>query len=279
VRDFSQDTLHAALARSNATSMYHLAATGVRPTDRDLDTMVEANTLLPVRIVKVAAKLGATMIHVGSFSEYGSPIAERARVTETAPLETEKLYGSTKAAGGLLASAAAHASGVTLRVLRLFKVYGPGEESHRLLPSLVNGLVARRRVALSDGTQIRDFLHVDDAVDAMITACRHARGSDAKPVEFFNVCSGRGHSVREFAEATARALGAPVSLLGFGDLSMRPDDAPEQVGDPTRMASITGWRATRDLGAGILDSVRRLQRWPLNPPFDVLSACAGKRAG
>ena len=51
-----------------------------------------------------------------------------------------------------------------LRLLRFFKVYGEGEAPHRLLPSLVAGLARRERVPLSEGTQVRDFIHVDDVV-------------------------------------------------------------------------------------------------------------------
>jgi nucleoside-diphosphate-sugar epimerase len=238
-------------------AVYNLAAYGVRPTDRHLDRMIALNTVLPVRMVKLAAARRCPLVHAGSFSEYASDLETSHRLTESEPVETKRLYGSTKAAGSVLASAAAHASGTVLRVLRLFKVYGPGEEKHRLLPSLIEGLSARRRVPLSAGTQMRDFLHVDDAVDALLAAGAQARREGAAPVEILNACTGRRHSVRDFCEIAARMLDAPPDLLGFGDLPMRADDLPIQVGDPTRMIAVTGWQAKRDLVEGIQDAIRR----------------------
>ena len=99
-----------------------------------------------------------------------------------------------------------------------------------------------KRVALSAGTQIGDFLYVIDAVDALLFASGLDEDREM-PVRVFNVCTGHGHSVREFACRTAQLLDVKPELLGFSDLPLRPDEFPWLVGDGASLAA-AGWSAT-----------------------------------
>jgi len=138
------------------------------------------------------------------------------------------------------------AENVPLTHLRLFNVYGPGEAPHRLLASLSDKLARGVRVPLSDGAQIRDFIYVDDVVEACLTAATKPNG-----VRALNVCTGRGHSVADFAREACAVLGADQSLLGFGDHPRRPDDIPALVGNADLTASALGWRAKHTIKTGL----------------------------
>ena len=74
----------------------------------------------------------------------------------------------------------------------------------------------------------------------------------------WNVATGKGHTVREFAEMTTRLAGMAEHLLGFGDLPMRPDEIEWLVGDPTAMTTQTGWSCRYDLAAGIAASLEKM---------------------
>jgi nucleoside-diphosphate-sugar epimerase len=255
--DWSDAGLRAALASQPFDVAFHLATYGVRPTERDPGLMLRINVDLPALFVHACKERGARLVMAGTFSEYQRP-ADRRPLTEQSPLESGKIYGASKAAGGILASALAESLGVKLRLLRFFKVYGEGEAPHRLLPSLVAGLSRGERVALSDGTQVRDFIYVDDVVEACIKAgddmVSPARASTAT----WNVCTGVGHSVQTFAALVAQAMGERAELLGFGELPMRADDEPYLVGDGERMCRELGWRPKHDLEAGIRAAVAML---------------------
>ena len=237
--------------------VFHLAAYGVKPDCRDSGDAQRINVELPAALVRLCAEWRARMVMAGTFSEYRSPSTQKP-VSEDSPLERHKLYGSSKAAGGLMASAVAHSSGVAFRLLRLFKVYGAGEAPYRLLPALVAGLGKRERVAISAGTQVLDFVHIDDVIEAMLRADAHAgqRGG----VATWNVATGRGHSVREFCQTVARAMDADVSLLGFGAIGMRKDDVPWLVGSPDLLRAELGWQPPIGLEAGISAAVAELRR-------------------
>ena len=228
--------------------LFHLAAYGVKPGDRDIETMLRMNVDVPAALVRLCERWGATMVMAGSCAEY-APAVSGHPLTEMSSLEMSKLYGSSKAAGGVMASGLASELGVQLRLMRLFNVYGPGEAPHRLLPALISNLPKGNRVALSAGTQIRDFVYVSDAVDALLFAS--GLDDDGRmPARVFNVCTGHGHSVREFACRAARLLDAAPELLGFSDLPLRPDEFPWLVGDGTNLAA-AGWTSRFDLTAGL----------------------------
>jgi nucleoside-diphosphate-sugar epimerase len=251
--DWTEPGLSQAVADRGFDIAFHLAAYGVDPADRDLDQLLNVNIAVPAVLVRLCAARNAGLVMSGTFSEYLAP-ATLIPLDEQSPLERTKLYGASKAAGGLMASALATTRGVGLRILRLFQVYGPGEAAHRLLPSLVSGLAQGRRVALSAGTQVRDFVHVDDAVDACMAAAAHLR-QHPPSARTWNVCTGVGHSVREFASLVADAMGAPCGLLGFGDRPLRPDDVPWLVGDHTRIGRELGWHPRHDLETGVRAAV------------------------
>ncbi len=252
--DWCETRLRAALASHSFDVAFHLAAYGVRPTDRDPGLMLRINVDLAALLVRLCKERGARLVMAGTFSEYQRP-DDRSRLTEQSPLEATKIYGASKAAGGIVARALAETLGVKLRLLRFFKVYGDGEEPHRLLPSLVAGLSRGERVPLSDGTQVRDFIHVHDVVAACLDADDDMVLPSRALTAAWNVCTGVGHSVETFAGLVAQAMGARTELLGFGELPMRADDEPYLVGDGERMLREMGWRPKYDLDSGIRAAV------------------------
>jgi nucleoside-diphosphate-sugar epimerase len=255
--DWSETGLRRALASHAFDAVFHLAAYGVPPTDRDVDQILRINVALAPVLVRLCRERGARMVMTGTYSEYRRP-PDQTPLTEDAPLQSAKLYGSSKAAGGLLAGAIAAELDVALRLLRLFKVYGAGEATHRLLTSLVANLPQGRRVPLSAGTQVLDFVYVKDVVDACMRADADMASASRPSTATWNVCTGVGHSVRAFASKVAQVLGVPAELLGFGDIPMRPDDEPWLVGSGERMYAELGWRPAYDLDAGVRDAVASL---------------------
>jgi nucleoside-diphosphate-sugar epimerase len=254
--DFSEGSLRR-LVQAPVDTVFHLAAYGVRPNHRNIDEMIAINVELPAVLVRLCAEWRARMVMAGTFSEYRSPSAQ-ALLVEDSPLEQGKLYGSSKAAGGLVASAIAKSSGTDFRLLRLFKVYGAGEAPHRLLPALVSGLAKRERVAISAGTQVLDFVYIDDIIEALLRADAHCR--DKASVATWNVATGRGASVRHFAETVAHQMDADPSLIDFGAIAMRKDDEPWLVGSPDLLRAELGWQPSTGLDEGVRAAVAALRQ-------------------
>lgn len=257
VAHLTGNALRGALAGRRIDGVVNLAAAGVHPADRDPEALTAINTRFPAELVAVAAECGArAFIQIGSSAEYAS-LPTSTPIPESFPLESGKLYGATKAAGTLLAQAWGAQLGLPVAVLRLFNVFGPGEAEHRLLPSLVRRLLRSETVSLSVGTQVRDFMHVDEACDAIVLALT-ALADDSALVGAYNLATGQGVSVREFAMEVGSALRTDADLLKFGALPLRPDDLPFVVGDPAEFGRRFGWFASRTLQGSIVEAVDEL---------------------
>ena len=248
VARYDDATLENALRGRQADVIFHLAAYGVAPGQRDPALMFDVNVAGPSAIVRAAKLVGArAVIYAGSSAEYVEAPNGMA-IAEDYPLTTQALYGASKAAGGLWARAVAAREGVAFQWLRVFGVYGPGEAPHRLLPAIITKLARNEAVDLSPGNQIRDLLYIDDVISALILGAKAALAGEEGP---FNLCSGQPVSVRDVAIALADALGKPRTLLNFGAIPYRPDENLWLLGDGTRLRQATDFQPRFYLTAGV----------------------------
>jgi nucleoside-diphosphate-sugar epimerase len=180
-------------------------------------------------LFQAAARAGCRrFVGVGSCLEYASSSRPRC---EQDPCEPRTLYASCKLAAWLLCRALAAQTGMSAGWARLFYLYGPDENSGRLLPDLVAALRAGRPFAMTVGTQVRDYLHVQDVGRALAVVCKH-------PVEgVVNIGSGLPTSLRDFAATVASILGAGA-LLRIGALPTRQEEEMFVVADATRLHSL-----------------------------------------
>jgi nucleoside-diphosphate-sugar epimerase len=186
--------------------MFHLAAYGVAPSDRDPSLVFETNVAGTDAVINVAAETGVkSIVYVGSCSEYRHPAPGR-RVSEDAPLGSNRLYGGSKVAAGFWGNALADHLGIPFQWLRLFNVFGPGEAASRLIPAIIAHLKVNSIVALSRGDQVRDFLYIDDVIRGIVLAAEASLEGRHGP---FNLCSGQPVSVKEVALAVATVMNKP----------------------------------------------------------------------
>ncbi|MGO4389119.1 NAD-dependent epimerase/dehydratase family protein [Microvirga sp. 2YAF29] len=248
IPDLSRHAVTSALAGYRFDAVFHLAAYGVAPADRDPRLVFDVNVGGTDAIIHVAAETGAkSVVFLGSCSEYRD-LVQGQLVEEDAPIGVSRLYGGSKAVAGVWGQALAAQLGVGFQWLRLFNVFGPGEGASRLIPALISRLKANETVALSPGEQVRDFLYIDDVVTGILLAAEASLRGQHGP---FNLCSGKPITVKEIALAVADVMGKPYDLLGFGDLNYRPDDIHWLVGSPNRFHRATGFRPQMPLLTGI----------------------------
>ena len=184
-------------------------------------------------------------------------------VTEDSPTVPVNPYGETKLAGELLAADVARAEGLRVTSLRYFNVAGTGWPDLadtavlNLVPMVLAQLDAGRApeifgddYATTDGTCVRDFVHVRDLADAHL-AVLDALPRQPEPHRVYNIGTGIGSSVREVVEGIrSRLTDAPAAVTR----PRRPGDPAAVVADVSRIADDLGWRAQHDLD-DILDSV------------------------
>jgi nucleoside-diphosphate-sugar epimerase len=240
------------LSRTRPSIVFNLAGFGVDRTERDAEAMAALNARLVTDLCQGLVETPSDrwphmrLVQVGSALEYGritGPIREA-----TAP-EPSTEYGRTKLAGTRAVEHAARSHGLPALVARLFTVYGPGEHSDRLLPSIRRAAATSEPVGLTRGLQRRDFTYVEDVAEALLRLAV----SPARPGEVVNVATGRLTAVRDFAGTAASVLGLAPGLLRFGALPDRPEEMWQDEVDVSRLRALTGWRPP----TGIRDGIRR----------------------
>jgi nucleoside-diphosphate-sugar epimerase len=232
----------AAVAATRPDVCFHLAAAGAVVRDPDPRRVAVVNALAPLELALALGAAGcARLVTAGSSSEYGS--LDGAMSEDRAPLPGD-VYGAAKLAGGLLARAA---GGIETCHVRLFSVYGPGEDERRLVPSVARALLERRPVDLTPGEQVRDFVYVDDVAAALEAAAVEARAAG----EVVNAGTGRQTRVRELCLLLARLAGAETDLLRFGARPYVPGERFSWRAGVDHAAAVLGWRAGTPLEDGL----------------------------
>ncbi len=141
-------------------------------------------------------------------------------------------YGWSKLTGEFLAGFAVQKYGLDVTIYRLFLGYGEDQDLAYPFPSIVRRVTQRETpiVVWGSGEQSRDFIHVDDAIEASLTAKDILRPGDA-----LNLGSGEGTSFRRLAELTCDVLGHKAPIVN--DAS-KPEGVFARVGDCRRMLEI-----------------------------------------
>jgi nucleoside-diphosphate-sugar epimerase len=186
---------------------------------------------------------GQRVVITGTCAEYEWGLEGRCVERET-PLRPATLYGAAKHGLHEVARGYAAEVGLSLAWGRVFFCFGPHEPPGRLVPSVARALLAGREAPVTHGTQVRDFLAVEELGDAFAALLD---GAVEGPV---NVASGEPTALRELVGLIAQATGRG-ELVRFGGVEPGPGEPGELVADATRLREEVGWRPREPLAAGV----------------------------
>jgi UDP-glucose 4-epimerase len=236
--------------------VFHLAAHGAYPFQVDLRRMVETNIVGTVNLMEASLACGfEAFVHTGSSSEYG--------FKDHAPSETEALdpnshYAVTKASATLYCRHTATARNVYVPTLRLYSAYGPYEEPSRLLPTVILRAKEGRLPPLGAPRVARDFVHVDDVVEAY---CLAASRKAAEPGPVFNVGTGVQTTLREVVDVARSALGVAEEPQ-WATMPNRRWDSEVWLSDSRKIRAELGWRPRYTFSEGFRQFVRWFEERP-----------------
>ncbi len=225
-------------------AIVHLAGqSSVHQSWLDPGGTLRTNVLGIVHLLDAARRAGLApaVLVVGSAEEYG-PVAEaELPIRETAPLRPASPYAVSKVAQGALALLYGPAGGMRVVLTRTFHHTGPGrgeafaESSFARQIAEIEAGLRPPVIEVGNLDAVRDFSDVRDVVRAYLLLLE--RG---EPGQAYNVCSGRGRSIREILDLLLARSTARVEVRLDRD-RLRPADVPSQVGDPSRLRAATGW--------------------------------------
>jgi UDP-glucose 4-epimerase len=178
--------------------------------------------------------------------------------TEDHPLRPISAHGVSKLAVESYLEVARRESGLSSISLRIGNLYGPGQSRDRMFGAVTQfasrALSGERIPLFGDGSVTRDYVFIDDVVDALVLAGK-SRHTGA-----FNIGTGIGHSLNDDATIVAATAGHELTIER---LSGRPFDVPVSVLDPSRAKAALEWQPRVTFKEGVrktLDAIRVAQQ-------------------
>lgn len=261
-----QDTasLIALAERVKPATVFDCSSFGAYSFEQDFERIHSTNYLSFIRVMDHFAASGIdAYIHAGSSSEYG--------LNASAPRETDVLipnshYAVSKAAASHAISYYGKLRGVPVVNLRLYSVYGPYEDSSRLIPAICREAIAGKLPTFARPAVSRDFVHIDDVVTAFVQAALHI--GPGLTGESFNIGTGIKTPLSALADL-AREIFAIDEAPQFSPGAGRAWDVDDWYANPEKAADMFAWRAQVDLADGL---ARSYDWWKSQLTHEAVSA-------
>jgi UDP-glucose 4-epimerase len=261
-----RDILDADAVRASTRACHvvvHLAAnTGVAPSVADPRHDCLVNVVGTLNCLEAARHEGVERF---VFASSGAPVGEvEPPVHEGKAPRPVSPYGASKLAGEGYCSAYARTFGLETVALRFGNVYGPySDRKSSVVAAFIRRALAGEPLEIfGDGSQTRDFIHVDD----LIRAIGKAASVPGIGGEVFHIATARETTVTELAEVLIAVLaGHGVSGLQLRHAPPRTGDVRRSYADTSKAAGRLGWRAEVALDEGLAGVVQ----WFLGRPAEV----------
>ena len=187
-------------------------------------------------------------IYAGTSEEYGNQ--DKSPTTEDTELRPNSPYSVSKVAADKYLQYMRDAYGFPVTILRPFNTYGRRDNTHFVIERTITQMLQGKTVKLGDPTPIRDFLYIDDHVNAYLTCLDNpkARG------EVFNFCTGRGVSIRELVELISQLTGFEGGIQ-WNTIPARPLDIKKLIGSYEKAKRVLGWQPKYSLEEGLKKTV------------------------
>ncbi|MEM9882355.1 MAG: dTDP-glucose 4,6-dehydratase [Planctomycetota bacterium] len=180
-------------------------------------------------------------IHVSTDEVFGDLPLDRPELkfTEDTPYAPSSPYSSSKAGSDLIALAYAHSFGMDVRVTNCSNNFGPYQFPEKVIPLFVTNLIEGKQVPLyGDGKNVRDWLHVEDHNEAVLTVLEKGR-----PGERYCIGGNNERSNLELTHAILEVMGKGHDMIQH--VTDRAGHDRRYAIDPRKLEQELGWRPSR----------------------------------
>lgn len=239
-------------SRIQPKTIFDCSSFGAYSFEQEFERIHSTNYLSFIRIMEEVEKFDlSAYIHAGSSSEYG--------LNASAPAETDALfpnshYAISKAATSQAITYYGKLRGIPVTNLRLYSVYGPYEDSSRLIPVLCAQSLVEKFPKFAPEKVSRDFIHIDDAIMAFVDAALHMGPEIAG--ESFNIGTGIQTSISSLANLSKTLFNIPGEPQ-FSSESGRSWDVNNWCAKPEKALEHLGWAAKVSIKEGLV----KTQQW------------------
>ena len=178
-------------------------------------------------------KTPIAFVQMGSSAEYGNVISPQ---KENAKCNPKSVYGQAKLLSSTYLIDLFKKQKFPSTILRLYNTYGPRQDLNRFIPIIISGCIKNEKFPCSKGNQLRDFLYIDDVVDAILKSLtnKNAKG------QIINIGSGKPRIIKNIIEYIKK-----ISKGGypqFGKIKLRKDEILKVYPDINKAKNKINWR-------------------------------------
>jgi nucleoside-diphosphate-sugar epimerase len=231
--------------------IFHLAAK--RSVSESWDSIQEyhsVNVHGTLNVLEYCRDNQCSMTYISAFV-YG--ITDEMPIKESLQPSPSNPYALTKFMGEQLCEFYAKVLNVPITILRIFNVYGPGQGPDFLIPKIIQQFLDKsiKEVVVTDLDPRRDFIYVDDVVQAILD-------TSEKPEKWgvYNVGSGESHSVEDLLKVLQKLYHHNKPYKSSENL--RKNEIPEVIADISRIREDFGWEPTVSLQDGLTKTIDSL---------------------
>ena len=224
------DLLNKLIKQINPQKVFHLAASLNRTRDYNaIDGILDINLRGTNNILRALQDIDYTSFIYTSTSEvYGNQTITPSK--EDMALQPASPYSLSKAAAELSIQTFSKIYNKPYTILRLFNIYGPNLPESFFIPQLISALRKNEDFNMTEGEQKRDFIFIDDIIDALIVAATDKNASN----QIFNISSGESTSLRELALYIQKLIPSKASI-NFGAIPYRENEVWDMVGNNSKI--------------------------------------------
>ena len=192
-------------------------------------------------------------IQIGSSIEYGqekSPQKENNKKFKKTP----SVYGSAKLLSTKYLLNLKKKYNFPSVILRLYLVYGPNQKANRIIPITILNSIQNKKFDCSKGKQLRDFLYIDDLINAIIKSLKKRNLNG----EIINIGSGKPTSIKKLILNICKL--AKGGYPQFGKISLRGDEIEKLYPNVTKSKKLLNWKPKISLNNGLNKTIKYFKK-------------------
>ncbi|GAB2692388.1 dTDP-glucose 4,6-dehydratase [Thalassiella azotivora] len=222
--------------------------------DNSLDDpwpFMESNIIGTYRLLEAVRKHGVRLHHISTDEVYGDlELDDPTRFSETTPVNPSSPYSASKGSADLLVRAWIRSFGVQATLSNCSNNYGPYQHVEKFIPRQITNVLAGIKPKLyGAGENVRDWIHVDDHNDAVVTILEKGRLG-----ETYLIGADGEQNNKQMIALILELMGKPADW--FEHVNDRPGHDMRYAIDATKLRTETGWTPQyQDIRAGLQQTI------------------------
>lgn len=221
-----------ALAEVEIDYVFHLASRTFVPDAWNQPVEFQrVNVTGTVNVLELCRKIGASITFVSAYL-YGIP--DKLPVHESDPILPNNPYALSKHMAETVCRFYSDHYALPVTIVRPFNIFGPGQKPHFLIPEILAQVMKGDRITVKDLSPKRDYLYVDDLVEALLLTMEKRDGPMV-----YNIGYGNSMSVSEIIASIQSVAGTALPVIS--EHAPRPNEIPDVFADITAAKEHLGW--------------------------------------